>query len=690
MRRRILLMLALLLLVPTAFADNPPALVIECPERHFSVTLNADYSHKWIDGDGLYIFARQEDYFPYILVQADYSDDRVTDGPAFLSDTFYSIIKDEFGQYGGTSYMGYGSYTLAGRDVAAADYEFTDSSGIKHFYLFIIDARQDCSLYYKVRYVKESDRQTMLDLLDEVAAGIRLDAEQPVSYTCEPLGFTTLVEPSWRMEWAEGDGQYFHFGDDFMPYVFVWVDRGDAMITDGRAYLDDVVSQMQEDYKKNGAVAVTQYGSFQVGGRDVAAVDMQYRNKSGVKIYLLLAIDVRERCSVIYSVRYLDQSQRQKMLDGLELIASNMRFDEDQAAADPDAQIGSPAPASGAQADPARPGDPAPYSLAVTDLTENDNALGRCVAPKDAKVVWSLFSCTNTESYSHPCRVMATARTDDGIVMNYFSDMDYVSELDGTTTTGTFNSGVYTPALQYMNASEYCDYLASKYDQTIERMTMVSQYDFPELADVKDAAAQKELSKGVGQETLGLMSADKAEATVCRKRYTYEADGASRSLTVMTGVVGVQYTMHGYVDYPYIAWEVPFIFTMECPAEIQDRADVIFDCFVNNTRVSDQFVAANKKISEGLWAHVSATLGLAPAKSYSAQVLRDETASGDDYNEECITDYIFDDNDYTLSDGSHVKVSTQYDYVYEGDNGVVYYSDSAFAPTNGGTQLYPN
>jgi len=140
------------------------------------------------------------------------------------------------------------------------------------------------------------------------------------------------------------------------------VDRGDAMITDGRAYLDDVVSQMQEDYKKNGAVAVTQYGSFQVGGRDVAAVDMQYRNKSGVKIYLLLAIDVRERCSVIYSVRYLDQSQRQKMLDGLELIASNMRFDEDQAAADPDAQIGSPAPASGAQADPARPGDPAPYS----------------------------------------------------------------------------------------------------------------------------------------------------------------------------------------------------------------------------------------------------------------------------------------------------------------------------------------
>ena len=70
--------------------------------------------------------------------------------------------------------------------------------------------------------------------------------------------------------------------------------------------------------------------------------------------------------------------------------------------------------------------------------------------------------------------------------------------------------------------------------------------------------------------------------------------------------------------------------------------------------------------------------------------MREETEKGDDYDDERFTDYLFDQNDYTLSDGSHVKVPTDYDYVYEGDGGVVYYSDSAFSQPGGTTQLYPN
>ena len=71
-------------------------------------------------------------------------------------------------------------------------------------------------------------------------------------------------------------------------------------------------------------------------------------------------------------------------------------------------------------------------------------------------------------------------------------------------------------------------------------------------------------------------------------------------------------------------------------------------------------------------------------------VMREETASGDDYDEERFSDYIFDQNDYTLSDGRHVKVSTAYDYVFEGDNGNVYYSNSLSDQPGGSTQLYPN
>ena len=73
---------------------------------------------------------------------------------------------------------------------------------------------------------------------------------------------------------------------------------------------------------------------------------------------------------------------------------------------------------------------------------------------------------------------------------------------------------------------------------------------------------------------------------------------------------------------------------------------------------------------------------------YSHAALSTATGSDETYDDERFTDYIFDQNDYTLSDGSHVKVSTAYDYVYEGDNGVVYFSDSAFPQP--GAPLTPN
>ena len=59
-------------------------------------------------------------------------------------------------------------------------------------------------------------------------------------------------------------------------------------------------------------------------------------------------------------------------------------------------------------------------------------------------------------------------------------------------------------------------------------------------------------------------------------------------------------------------------------------------------------------------------------------------------NTDRFTDYIFDQNSYTTSDGYEVKISTEYDYVWDGGNGTVYYSDSAFDMPYGAVQLYPN
>ena len=82
-------------------------------------------------------------------------------------------------------------------------------------------------------------------------------------------------------------------------------------------------------------------------------------------------------------------------------------------------------------------------------------------------------------------------------------------------------------------------------------------------------------------------------------------------------------------------------------------------------------------------------IDLSGGSDYSTKILAEETSKGNDYNEERFSDYMFDQNDYTLSDGSHVKVSTAYDYVWEGSGGTVYYSDSAFDMPYGAVQLSP-
>ncbi len=83
-------------------------------------------------------------------------------------------------------------------------------------------------------------------------------------------------------------------------------------------------------------------------------------------------------------------------------------------------------------------------------------------------------------------------------------------------------------------------------------------------------------------------------------------------------------------------------------------------------------------------------IDLSGGSDYSTKILAEETSKGNDYNEERFSDYMFDQNDYTLSDGSHVKVSTAYDYVWTGSDGNVYYSNSALDMPSGADRLYPS
>lgn len=508
-------------------------------------------------------------------------------------------------------------------------------------------------------------------------------AEVAVPFTCDEQGYTTLVDPLWRCQWQDGDGVYYHFTDDNMPYVLAWVNATDSRITDGSAFLGQELPELQEMYSANGAVSFVQHGEFSVGGRPVSAADVQYRNSQGIPIRLLIVVDVRDDFTALFRCRYLEDSGRRQVLDALELIDANMRLTGGGEAPAPQATV--PTQSGGAQ----------PLAFAVTDVAQGGMVMGRCTAPVGFQVM-SKATCSVMElGAGNPWLLQVAAMSPDSTtLMTYTSGRSYIASADGETPDEQFNSDYFTPMLHYMTAGEYCDYWAARLNPEASRIELVEENTYPELQSMlrqRENAilhAHDSLLGNVG------LTVDGAAATIATRRYHIESNGLSVCYCVTAATEGVWYTasMPGiYVDIvnKYILWDVPCVYTMSCPEANAAEGIAAFTAFSENTSVSDQFMLANRKLSNELWDIITGR-GATYGDQYSERVMKEETDKGDDYDEERFTDYLFDQNDYTLSDGSHVKVSTAYDYVYEGDNGTVYYSDSAFAQPGGSTQLYPN
>ena len=497
-------------------------------------------------------------------------------------------------------------------------------------------------------------------------------AEEAVTFTCEEQGYSTLVDPDWRCEWVDGDGVYFHFSENNMPYVLAWVNSSSQRITDSEAFFDEELPELQQAYSENGGVSIARHGSFFVGGRPVAAADIQYRNSQGLKIYLLIVVDVRENYTAIFRCRYLEESGRQAMLDALGLIDANLK---------PTAAPQGPAAAS--------------TVFTVNDINYGGSVLGRCTAPADYQVTSQPRCDVMTLGAGNPWLLLVAAQSPDGAtLLTYTSPRNYMASATGETPDEQFNTDYFTPMLHYMTASEYCDYRVSQLSD-VERIVLVEENTYPQLQDALRRKAQTVLDTQAGMLGYVGVSVDRAACTIATRRYRVETtNGLTCCCCVTAFTEGVWYTAslpgpYVGVDNSYILWDVPCVYMLLCPEAQADEGIAAFNGFSENTSVSDQFLLANQRLSNELWDIITGR-GPTFGDDYSERVMREETEKGDDYDDERFTDYLFDQNDYTLSDGSHVKVSTAYDYVYEGDNGVVYYSDSAFAQPGGSTQLYPN
>lgn len=334
-------------------------------------------------------------------------------------------------------------------------------------------------------------------------------------------------------------------------------------------------------------------------------------------------------------------------------------------------------------------------SLTVNDAVEENTPFGRCVVPAGYSVVSSVITCTTNQSVAYPCQAMITAGKENGAQMVYLSAHDYIAGTgpEAATQDGMFNQDFQTPMLHYMTAGEYCDYIALKifYPMADNGTLVVAGIkELPEAEAYYYRAMEPEIAKWRKELQGTIANVDDVKASMCMKGYEFAIGGETCYGIVVTGNIGVWMTATGLLGATsWVNWVVPFTYVMYATGEDPEAIDA-FEMFVANTSASDQFNKANLEMSEELWKIIKRAHDITDCYDYTSRTIRKKTAEGNDYDEDRITDYIFDQNDYTLEDGSHVKVSTGYDYVWEGDNGNVYVSTSPFDQPGGSRQLYPN
>ena len=372
-------------------------------------------------------------------------------------------------------------------------------------------------------------------------------------------------------------------------------------------------------------------------------------------------------------------------------------------------------PSADEQSTPAAEGTPAQtdiaasksgYEYKATEITDPATGLkvARGYAPSDYLVDGETIWCGTWQSVGAPAQVYLTAMSPDGnTVMGYYSLVCYEHILEYSQNgyslkeqqDGAFDSESMTPMLSFMTADAYCDYLA-RIILPGQQLEFCSQEETTqETQKLLDEKANElyqqtvQLSQGTGFETQGTY------ADVVQRNYNVTLNGYPFKLVITTAIEATQMGFDveaaymGSVKNSFIAWDSPCTYFMVTPESEYDANKDIFEQFSMNTTVSDQFTNAlatvRNQITQGSIQSMSDITSTCQSSMSSSMGTEDTYTSTDQFS-----DYIFEQNDYTLSNGDHVKVPTSYDYVYEGTDGNVYVSDSSFDQPGGSTQLYPN
>ena len=342
-------------------------------------------------------------------------------------------------------------------------------------------------------------------------------------------------------------------------------------------------------------------------------------------------------------------------------------------------------------------------AVTMTPITWDGVGLGKVAVPEGYTLNTLINCCDENTCLGAPLRVTVAAESDEAWLFFYASET-YIERVKSNyfkQKNGELDGQTMVFMQEYMNAETYTSVRAAAMVQALG----ATEYSFYRKEDMShyDALLKEHrqyyenlIVPGLKQYGIGV---DWVEMTAAQNAFTFDIGGMTYCVCVMAEVRGYQMNL-GSVGDVEIIWDVPCYYAMVCPLSEYDRVhSTVFPVFAENTAVSDKFIELQDQLTEQIRDDTIAKWNMAVAASnaYAAAMNALTTASVESYlnsssysSVDRFSDYIFDQNDYTTSDGYNVKISTGYDYVWDGGNGTVYYSSSSFDMPYGATQLYPN
>ena len=338
--------------------------------------------------------------------------------------------------------------------------------------------------------------------------------------------------------------------------------------------------------------------------------------------------------------------------------------------------------------------------MRLSRLTDSglNMVVGRITAPDD----WQVSEQVQWSSYgNYPGMTQLSAVSPDGqrsfqliSTMSYYQTDSIFSSLGENETDPT----TYRIHRQYRTAEQFVELFISNLGCMSAQKLSSSSIDSQSLGALQSVAEQHAYQTGYSlvQSLANLgMSANLVgyESTVVDNRYAVTTQsGQTEYIEVFTLVWAYQTSwvvQNSSITVNEIYWCVPFtyIFTAESEQALTSMQNE-FLTFVSNSSVSPEFyylVEQYRAYIENLLAQ-QLTNQIQAATEIQSQLMNDYSSSSDtnDRVTDMWSDYIYDRDDYTTSDGSTVKVPTYYDHVYETDSGDIYVTnDSLNVPTGG-------